>query len=182
MVGLIKYLLDEESEEQVEKIAYWVFDKNLEWSGVCSMLVNEVSEFLPDELEYRQLNLTVDGASEQVPLGGDDLLILSFMGSELCALEPKNVIFENLRRIYGTLDSGESNFYNDSNASSFYNFFNESRKFVTGIGKRESQTSEIQDEITFAAEFGETYEQYNVEFGSTPHMTSNALSKLIRRP
>lgn len=110
------------------------------------------------------------------------MLILSFVISELCSLKNSDNALECLRGLYKTLDSGASIFYNDSNAASFYYFFNESRKFVTGIASRASENSEIVDNVMFSAEFGETYEYYNDQLGSTPHMTSNALSKFLQRP
>ena len=116
----------------------------------------------------------------KISLKGDDLLILSFVISELCSIARKADAENSLRELYKTLDNGARIFYNDSNASTFYYFFNDTRKFVKGLG-RISQKSEVVEKIGVSLKFGPTYEEYMDQFGVTPHLTSDALSKLLVR-
>ena len=181
IAGVIKYLLDPESGENVSSVKYWVFDKDGEWEHICQSVVDDLSEHIPIELEYASLDLCDDQECGKISLAGDDLLILSFVISELCALSDKAKAAEGLRQLYKTLDGGARIFYNDSNASSFYYFFNESKTYVKGLG-RVSEISEIKDRISTGFDFGETYKEYIEEFEVTPHLTSDALSKFhVRR-
>jgi len=180
IAGIVKYLADPENGENVKSIKYWIFDKNNLWSDVCEQLVAALNKFLPIKLEYAELDLCDQEQCSMLSLSGDDLLILSFVISELCALNEKNQIEANLREIYKTIDNGAKVFYNDSDAGSFYCYFNETKKYVKGFGKI-SQKSEIKDKIVVNLNFGERYEEYMEEFGATPHLVSNALSKLLVR-
>lgn len=180
LAGLVAYLLDEANGETVESINYWVFDKDSEWEHPCQALVDDLSEHLPIKLVYDKLDLANQKDCQAISLEGDDLLVLSFVVSELCALEDQKQILEGLRHLYGTLNTHSFIFYNDSDAYDFYKFFNDSKTFVKGFGKA-SQMSEIQAEITFEAELGPTYRRYSSSYDWTPHRTSKALSKLLRR-
>ena len=181
IAGVVKYLLDPESQENVSSIKYWVFDKDGEWENICQSVVDDLSQFMPIELEYDSLDLCDGLECGKISLAGDDLRILSFVISELCALSKKSQAAESLRQLYKTLDDGARIFYNDSNASSFYYFFNETKTYVKGLG-RVSEVSEIKERISACFNFGETYEEYIEEFEVTPHLTSDALSKFhVRR-
>lgn len=180
IAGLVMYILDESNGETVESIKYWVFDKDSEWEHPCQALVDDLSAHIPIKLVYDELDLTNQQDCEAISLEGDDMLILSFVLSELCALDGEKQILEGLRHLYGTIDTGSFIFYNDSDAYSFYNFFNDSKTFVKGFGKA-SQVSEVKKEISFQADFGPTYKAYSLTFDATPHTTSEALSKLLRR-
>ena len=106
IAGLVMYLLDESNDETVESIKYWVFDKDAEWEHPCQALVDDLSAHIPIQLVYDELDLTSQQDCEAISLEGDDMLILSFVLSELCALEDKKQILEGLRHLYGTIDSG----------------------------------------------------------------------------
>ena len=109
------------------------------------------------------------------------MLLLSFVISELCAIDAKAQVAENLRQLYKTLDNGARIFYNDSSGSSFYYFFNETKTFVKGLG-RISEIEEIKERISIILNFGEVYQHYIDQFGATPHLTSDGLSKFhVRR-
>jgi hypothetical protein len=180
IAGVVKYLLDPSNGENVNSIKYWIFDKDGDWANVCRALVNDLSEFLSIELVFDTLDLCDQKECKKISLTGDDLLILSFVISELCAITKKSDAENSLRELYKTLDDGSKVFYNDSNASSFYYFFNDTRKFVKGLGKV-SQKSEIVDKIGITLKFGPTYTEYMDHFDVTPHLTSDALSKLLIR-
>lgn len=180
LAGLVKYLMDASHGEKVTSVKYWVFDKDGEWAEVCRSLVEILNEFVPIELVFDTLDLCDEDSCANISLEGDDLLILSFLISELCALKNKDKAENSLRELYKTMDDGARIFYNDSNASSFYYFFNDTRKFVKGLGKV-SQKSEIIDKVGITLDFGPTYQEYMDQFDVTPHLTSDALSKLLVR-
>ncbi len=177
IAGIAKYILDPASGENVDSMEYWVFDKNGEWENLCQSIVDGVSEFLPVKLEYDSLDLCDRAACNRLSLKGHDMLVLSFVISELCALPNKHDVLEGLRAIYKTLDGGAKIFYNDSSASDFYYFFNESKTYVKGLGKV-SQVSEVIDDISINLNFGATFERFEEFSGVSPHVNSDALSKL----
>ncbi len=180
IAGIVKYLLDPTNGEKVNALKYWVFDKDKHWEHPCSFLIEELSELISIELVFDTLDLSDRKACSKVSLEGDDLLVLSFVISELCSIPEKNDVLECMRGLYKTIDSGSKIFYNDSNASSFYYFFNETRKYVTGLGKA-SQKNECIQKVAVDLDFGVTYEKYIEDFDATPHLTSDALSKLLVR-
>lgn len=180
IAGIVKYLLDPQNGENVTSIKYWVFDKDAAWEDTCQALVESLGQYIPVELVFDNLDLCDQKACRKISLEGDDLLILSFVISELCALKNRDDAEESLRSLFKTIDNGSIIFYNDSNASSFYYFFNATRKYVKGMGKV-SEVSEIIDNVEMRLAFGPTYLEYSEQFDATPHLTSNALSKLIVR-
>lgn len=180
IAGVVKYLMDPASGEKVKSIKYWVFDKDGLWSDVCEPLVSSLAKYIPIELVYDTLDLCDQKQCGKISLEGDNLLILSFIISELCSVSHKKDAEESLRELYKTMDNGSRIFYNDSNASSFYYFFNETKKFVKGLGKV-SQKSEIIQKIVMNLKFGPTYNEYMDRFDVTPHLTSDALSKFLVR-
>jgi hypothetical protein len=180
IAGIVKYLLDPENGEGVKSIKYRVFDKDGEWGYVCQNLIDRLNEHFPLDLEFIKFDLC-DSKASKISLEGDDLLILSFIISELCAISERNKVAENLRNLYKTMDNKARIFYNDSNAASFYYFFNESKKFVKGLGSI-SQKSEIKDNIVInSMQFGPTYKDFMDTFDATPHLNSDALSKFLVR-
>jgi hypothetical protein len=180
IAGVVKYLLDKSNGENVTSVKYWVFDKDGDWENACTSLVESLNKFIPLELVFSKLDLCDQVKCGEISLEGDDLLILSFIISELCAIPDKDKAEESLRELYKTMDNRAKIFYNDSNASSFYYYFNDTRRFVKGLG-RVSQVSEIVDRIGITLDFGTTYEDYMDVSGVTPHLNSDALSKLLVR-
>ena len=57
IAGVVKYILDPESGENVNSIEYWVLDKNAEWENLCQSIVDDLSAFLPVKLVYAPLDL-----------------------------------------------------------------------------------------------------------------------------
>lgn len=178
VAGIVKYIL--ESGERVDSIEYYVFDKNNEWESLCVSIVNGVSELLPVNIQYQSLNLCDRAACNRLSMKGHDMLVLSFVISELCALDNSDDVIESLRSIYKTLDNQARIFYNDSNAASFYYFFNETKKYVKGLGMV-SQVSEIVDNISINLNAGVTYSRFEEFSGISPQVNSDALSKLLVR-
>jgi hypothetical protein len=78
---------------------------------------------MPIELVYDNLDLCDQKECAKISLEGDDLLILSFVISELCSIARKDDAENSLRALYKTLDNGAKIFYNDSNASPFLLLF-----------------------------------------------------------
>lgn len=180
IAGLVKYLLDPSNGENVKAIKYRVIDKDAEWASVCEKLVGHLNRFIEIDTEFIKLNLASRDECKDLSLKGDDLIILSFIISEVSTLENKDEIADNLRRIFKTTDKSSRIFYNDNNASTFYYFFNGTRKFVKGMG-RVAEINEFQGFIACQFEFGATYLDYIDNFGVTPHSTSDALSKFLVR-
>lgn len=180
IAGIVKYILDPKNGENVSSITYWTFDKDDDWEPVCKKLVKEISGYITITHEYHALDLTDKNACSKLSLKGDHLLVLSFVISEVCAVPQAQSVLESLRSIYKTIDHNGMIFYNDSDASDFYYFFNESRKFVTGLGKA-SQKSEVKADIQAVLNFEKTYCEFIDRFKSTPHLASDALSKLLSR-
>jgi len=181
LVGIVKYMLDKNFGEHVEQIEYFVFDKNKEWKSVCDSIVDVLSQYIPINITFFEVDLCDKKSIGKIDLSGDHLLVLSYIISEISGIYDPRVTQDVLRSAYKTLDVGAAIFYNDNHWQDFYRFFNESKKFVTGVAGRDVEVSEIAETIRADLTLGENYSSFVERFGSLPHTTSKALSKLLVR-
>lgn len=177
IVGLVKYLLDPESNENVNSIEYRVLDSNEEWKHICQSIVDSVCEKFDIDFEFNTIDLCDTKECIKISLKDNDLIILSFVISEICAVSHAENAKISLREMFKTLSDNAKVFYNDSNAYSFYSFFNESRKFVKGLFELNEEIGEVLIDLKLK----ETYNFYEANFDSSPHLKSNYLSKFLKR-
>jgi hypothetical protein len=178
LVGLIKYLDDPQNGEEVDEILYDVIDKQGEWSNVCELVV----ESLPTEIlvipQFYQCDITDAAAVSERSLRFDELVIMSFFVSEICALPEAKAVRDNIESLLSTMKEGSQLFYNDSDAYSFYSYMNNRARAVKGL----MEIKEIQDVVVFDyVNPGVTYEHYAELYDKVPHLNSRALAKFYRR-
>lgn len=178
LAGLLEFLESDEADEQVEKIVYRVLDKDAAWEPVIKKLIAELDTETKVDFKFFECDFTQHDRVRDASFENADLVICSFVMSELCALPNQKVILENFRYLFGTMDVGSAIFYNDSDAYAFYRFFNDAKTFVKGF----KQQSEVKAEIDCSdRELGPTYEEMAGSLGVLPRLDSKALSKFVVR-
>lgn len=176
LVGIVKYLTDPVSGETVTELNYDIYDKEGDWEHVASRVVDTLKEVPVSGHSYNELDLSNSAECSKIDLGNTDLVVLSFVISEICCVPNSAAIRANLAGILSTLHSGATVLYNDSDAYSFYAFMNSITAQVPSL----NQIFEVQDMIAvsspdFSGEFDEMIEQYE----RTPHLNSKAVAKLL---
>lgn len=177
LAGLVKYLDDPAMGEVVTDISYTLFDKEEEWSGTAEALVDCLATKISVEINFVQADVCDSKKCGTLSLSDFDLIILSFFISEVCALPEKNEVIKSLNHLLSTATKGAAVLYNDSDAYSFYSFFN----CRIWAAKRFKQLVEVQETLSVSPDFCGIYEGYIDRSGRTPHLNSKAVAKFLRR-
>lgn len=176
LLGLIDYL--ESSDEGVTKIDYWVLEKEPAWKHLTKAVVDIASDQIEIKLHFICLDPSDDEKCGDISLEEDDLVILSFFISEVCATKYAASVRASLDHLFSTMPDRSLLLYNDSNAYSFYSFLNgrvnAARKF--------NQFLEIEDELTVRSpKFTGMIKEYMTRTERCPKLSSNAVAKVLRR-
>lgn len=178
LAGLLDYLSDPASGESVTEVRYRVLDRNLNWQPVVDDLVSRQNPKVKINLEFVCCDMASEIDMAKVDLQGCDLIICSYLISELFAHPQATAISSNLRGLFSKADVGTATLYIDSDAYSFYTFFNQSWKSVKGL----RQVSEIQDDIDCGdREFGATYLEFAGILQTEPRLDGKIVSKYLVR-
>jgi Putative SAM-dependent methyltransferase len=178
IVGLVRYLSDQEHGEEITEILYDVIDKEGDWDDVVSLVINALQSDIEITPRFYQADLAVSDGAKDISLEFDDLVIMSFFVSEICELPNPKVVKENIEQILGTMSGGSKLFYNDSDAYSFYMYMNNRAKSIKGM----MEVCEVQDTIVLDYnDPGATFQAYAEAFDKTPHLSSKAVSKFYER-
>ena len=178
LVGLIFYLDDLTNGESVSEILYDVIDKEGDWESVTDLVVEKLATSIDITTRCIQCDLSVSGASTNISLEFDDLVMMSFFVSEICELPNAKAVRDNIESLCHSMRKGAKLFYNDSDAYSFYYYMNQRARSVKGL----VELAEIQDTISFDySDPGETFQEYEEFLGKVPHLSSKAVSKLYDR-
>ncbi len=176
LVGLVKYLQETSAEENVGGLTYDVYDKEENWEHVASQVVANISGVSIQGPNYFQLDLADTTECSQINLHEADLVILSFVISEVCCLPDSDVIKKNVASVLSTLSTGAHVLYNDSDAYSFYTCMN----LIAAKTKGLTQMGEVQDLIAISApDLSGEFEDMIEIHDRTPHLNSKAVAKLF---
>jgi Putative SAM-dependent methyltransferase len=170
LVGLLNYLDDEEMDEPVTSVSYRVYDKDGDWKSVAEQVVEKVQSGIKVDMAYHQLDLADDAATALVDVTDADLIVFSYVMSELCSLEAKDRIASNVNEILGKMRSGSAMLFIESKHPDFINFFKKCKGFH---GKQINEDCEIVN-IT-APNFQATFENYKTKLGRSPRMSSEKI-------
>jgi len=175
LVGLLKYLNEEGVGEPVERISYWVADKDGEWAGIAEVILEHLDTEIEIGMDYRQLDVADPKAMESIELGGIDMVIMSYVMSELCMLEARQQIAMNFRSTLAGLSAGSKILFLDSKHPLFINYFR-SCKQVEGLEERNDDGNSVCFDLP---QFPPTHALFQDQLDSTPRTELNAVSKLI---
>lgn len=97
LVGLIRYI--EEAGEVVECIDYTIFDKDGDWNEVAGIVVGGLNTDIHIELRYAEVDVSSKTRMLNIDLSDTDMVIFSYIMSELAMLGRKDQIIENFRDV-----------------------------------------------------------------------------------
>jgi Putative SAM-dependent methyltransferase len=170
LVGLLNYLDDEELGEPVTSVSYRVYDKDGDWSSVASDVIEKVDSGVKVEMTYHQLDLADGAATSVVDVSDADLIIFSYVMSELCALSDKDVIAKNLNGILAKMRSGAAMLFVESKHTDFIKYFKECK----GFNGKEKNEDDSGVDISVSA-FPITFQNFETELGRSPRMSSDSI-------
>lgn len=178
LLGLLKYLAEEKSEPQVSKIVYTVIDKEKSWEHVAESFISKVDGEVNIELYFQTCDVTAKTLPSAVTLKDEELVFMSFFISEVCALPEKVRVVSNVNSLLSSMKKDALLLYNDSNAYSFYKFMNDRWKSVSTF----QQLLEYEGEYKIdAPEYDGSFEEYVDQYDYRPKLSSNAVTKLLRK-
>ncbi len=177
LVGLIRYLEDPASEEAVQAIHYVVYDKDGDWEAVAKDVVSSVDTGIALETEYHKVDATDEDGMKQIDLSEVDLVIFSYIMSELAKLEMRDKISNNFRLSLSQLAVGSKILFIDNLHPIFIQYFR-SCKLVPGLMQKSDNGNSVDFELP---ELTGTFGTLSKLLDWRPRTDLKAVSKLIVR-
>ena len=176
LVGLLEYLGDETNGETVESISYRVFDKDGAWKDVADLVLAATVSPIEVTMTYEQLDLADGRACAAVDIRAADLIVFSYIMSELCALEANDEIAQNTRVILVPIKSGAAMLFIDSKQPEFIQYFQRCRQFIG------SQRNDDGEGVDLALpELTPTFQAYRDALDREPRMDAAIVSKWLAK-
>lgn len=177
LVGLIRYLEDPASEEAVDAVRFLVYDKDGDWEAVADDVVSSLDTGIHVEIKYHRVDVVNKREMAEIDLADVDLVIFSYVMSELAKLETREEISANFRSALAHLSLGSKILFIDNKHKIFIDYFR-SCKLVLGL----NQQSDSGDSIVFdfPALTG-TFGILEKSLDWRPRTELNSVSKLIVR-
>jgi hypothetical protein len=170
IVGLLNYLNDANMGEPVTSVAYRVYDKDVDWQGTAEKIVGKIASDISLKMVYDQLDLADNTATGKVNVSDADLIVFSYIMSELCALATKDTVASNVNKILGTMSSGAAMLFVESKQTEFIRYFKDCK------GYNGKQINENADGVNITLpEFPSTFRNYAAELDRRPRMSSEKI-------
>lgn len=177
LVGLVRYLEDPAADEPVERIRYTVYDKDGDWSDVAAEIVNALQTDIEVEMRYEEVDVASRVRMGRVDLSDVDLVILSYVMSELAKLGRREQIAENFRAVLGQMKLNSKILFIDNLHPIFIRFF-QSCKLVSGLTQCNDDDAPVKCEFP---RLGGTFKLLSDELDWLPRTELRSVSKLIVR-
>lgn len=146
LVGLIRYLEDPVSGEEVETVQYTVYDKDGDWEEVADDVVSSLETNIEIEADYHCVDAASKTKMEEIDLSNTDLVIFSYIMSELAKLEKRETIAENFRTILSNLRVGSKILFIDNLHPLFIEYFR-SCKLLRGLIQKSDSGDPIECQL-----------------------------------
>lgn len=175
LVGLVRYL--EGADEPVRRIHYTIYDKDGDWAKVAGDIVDALTTDIEIEMCYESVDATSRNRMAAIDLSETDMVIFSYIMSELARVERSDQIETNFRDVLGNLPLNSKILFIDNLHRIFINFF-QSCKFVRGLIQKNDNADAVN--CDFGASqgiFGELCKSLEWE----PRTDLRSVSKLIVR-
>lgn len=178
LLGLIKYLDEGNGEPNVTRIIYTVIDKEKNWQHIAKLVADMVTTKIDITITYQSFDVSSGAVPGNITLDQEDAVFMSFFISEVCALPKSAQVQSNIATLLKGLPSKSLLFYKDSNAFSFYSFFN---KQVNTANCYEELLDITHNYKIPMPDFDGIMEDYVSDYDYRPKLSSNAVSKVLRR-
>ena len=175
LVGLIRYI--EEAAEPVESVEYVIYDKDGDWKDVAQKVVDSLETDIHIELLYEEVDAVSRGRMTQIDLSETDMVIFSYIMSELARLGRKDQIVENFRAVLGTMTVNAKILFIDNLHPIFIKYF-QSCKLVSGLNQKNDDDAPVNCDF---ADMTGTFSILSQALEWVPRTDLRSVSKLIVR-
>jgi hypothetical protein len=177
LVGLVKYLEDPASGEAVDSIRYVVYDKDGDWGDVADDVVASLRTDISVKAEYHAVDAADQLKMKEINLAEVDLVIFSYIMSELAKLEKRDKISENFRRTLSSMSVKSKILFIDNKHKIFIDYFRQC-KLVSGLNQKSDNGDSVEFELpAMTGTFGVLEKALDWR----PRTDLNSVSKLIIR-
>lgn len=170
LIGLLNYLGDPEMGEAVTSVSYRVYDRDGDWRAVAQRVVRHANSDIEVVLTYHELDLADVNATALVDISDADLIVFSYVMSELCALDSKDEIAANVNRMLSTMSPGAAMMFVESKQPEFINYF----KDCKGYHGKQKNDDDKRIDIELP-NFGTKFQKFADELERTPRMSSGSI-------
>ena len=177
LVGLVRYLEDDSNAEPVESIEYSVYDKDGDWDDVAATVVAGLKTDITIQMRYDAVDAASRTRMGQIDLSDTDLVMFSYIMSELARLGRKDQIAENFRSTLSNLKLNSKILFIDNLHPIFIQYFHQC-KLVTGLMQKNDDDAAI---ICDFGDFPETFQVLSQALEWIPRTELRSVSKLIAR-
>jgi len=177
LVGLIRYIEEGDADEPVESIDFTVYDKDGDWAEVAFGIVNGLETGIDITIRYEEVDAASRKRMERIDLSDIDLVIFSYVMSELAKLGRKDQIAENFRVILDSMKIGGKILFIDNRHPLFIRYF-QSCKLVKGLIQRNDDDSPVDCDFSNAEG---VFQRLSKTLDWTPRTELRSVSKLIVR-
>lgn len=140
LVGVVRYI--EESNEVVEQINYVVYDKDGDWAEVARMIVDDLDTNIEITMTYEEVDAASRSKMSDVDVSQVDLIIFSYIMSELARLGRRDQIAENFRLLLKEMKVGSKILFIDNLHPIFIKYFY-SCKIVRGLVQKNDDSDPV---------------------------------------
>jgi hypothetical protein len=177
LVGLVKYLEDPASGEAVDSIRYVVYDKDGDWGDIADDVVASLRTDISIKAEYHAVDAADQLKMKEINLAEVDLVIFSYIMSELAKLEKRDKISENFRRTLSSMPVKSKILFIDNKHKIFIDYFRQC-KLVSGLNQKSDNGDSVEFELpAMTGTFGVLEKALDWR----PRTDLNSVSKLIIR-
>lgn len=177
LVGLVRYLEQEGVGEPVETIDFTTYDKDGDWAEVATEIVNGLETDIGVTIRYKEVDAASRNRMGRIDLSNIDLVIFSYVMSELAKLGRKDQIADNFREVLGKMKIGAKILFIDNLHPIFIKYF-QSCKLVRGLMQRNDDDSPV--DCDFSDMTG-TFKSLSEALDWTPRTELRSVSKMIVR-
>jgi hypothetical protein len=177
LIRLLRYLAEEDNEEDVLEVYYKIYDKERDWEDTASALCDAVNQDILVHFAFEQLDVTDERHCLAVTLAEFHLVILSYFVSEVASLPDESAVISCMNHLLGSVSVGAAVLYCDNDAYTFYDFFNRRRQ----AAGRYSEIHELKDSIVVEPHSGDIYDDILERTGRNQHLNGKVLAKYLIR-
>lgn len=178
LLGLLAYLSEPANGEQVTNVIYFVLDRELAWEHVAVAVADAANCGIAVEVRFIQWDVTDSKSVNSISLKDDDLTIASYFISEICSIQPYDVVRNCLTSLFGTIRNGAFLIYNDSGSYPFYSYFNGRKNAAGYYVERKEFLEEMDSELPHLTG---TMSEYEDRFDRAPKLDGYILAKVCQR-
>lgn len=177
LVGLIRYLQDPASGEDVKKVRYAVYDKDGDWEEVADDVTSSLNTDIEIEVGYNSVDASSQKKMGEIDLSDVDLVIFSYIMSELAKLEKRDNIADNFRNLLSTMSVNSKILFIDNLHPIFIEYFR-SCKLVRGLLQKSDDGDPVDCDLP---DFTGTFDALAKALDWRPRTDLRSVSKLIVR-